>query len=83
VGGHQDHASDDHAERGRSGTTAAARHGRHVLQPTCLPLAEKYSMLLFLVKAFSSVIWNLTSVGFAEGRTRQGWAAPGGRAGSY
>jgi hypothetical protein len=35
------------------------------------------------VKAFSSVIWNLTSVGFAEGRTRQGWAAPGGRAGSY
>jgi hypothetical protein len=40
-------------------------------------------MLLFLVKAFSSVIWNLTGVGFAEGRTRQGWAAPGRRAGSY
>ena len=40
-------------------------------------------MLLFLVKAFFSVIWNLTSVGFAEGWTRQGWAAPGRRAGSY
>ena len=40
-------------------------------------------MLLFLVKAFFWVIWNLTSVGFAEGRTRQGWAAPGRRAGSY
>jgi hypothetical protein len=43
----------------------------------------RYPMLLFLVKAFFSVVWNLTSVGFAEGRTRQGWAAPGGRAGSY
>jgi hypothetical protein len=26
-------------------------------------------MLLFLVKAFFWVIWNLTGVGFAEGRT--------------
>jgi len=43
----------------------------------------RITMLLFLVKVFFSVIWNLTSVGFAEGRTRQGWAAPGRRAGSY
>jgi hypothetical protein len=41
----QDRATDDHAESGHSGTTAAARRGRHVLQPSCLPLAEKYPPL--------------------------------------
>src|SRR5262249_17445211 len=38
VDSHQDRAPDDHAESGPSGATAAARPGRHVLQPTCLPL---------------------------------------------
>jgi hypothetical protein len=46
-------------------------------------VAVRDPMLLFLVKAFSAVMWYLTSAGFAEGRTRQGWAAPGRRAGSY
>jgi hypothetical protein len=35
------------------------------------------------VKAFFSFSWKLAGRGFAGMRTRRGWAAPGGRAGSY
>src|SRR5262249_8901836 len=37
----------------------------------------------YFCQGISLIIWKLTSLGFAEGRTRQGWAAPGRSAGSY
>jgi len=56
---------------GATGLEAEVSAARFTHRPT-------EPMLLFLVKAFSLVIWNWTGVGFAGGRTRQGWAAPAG-----
>src|SRR5690242_13932519 len=87
-------ASPARMERGRhalAGPHLWARHpARFGERPTIASLptvtalrshGTRYPMLLFLVKAFSSVIWNLTGVGLlGDGHDRDGPLPGGGQA---